>query len=164
MRADPFHGKQRFHGGLDIAAPAGTAILATADGYVKETGYRAGLGNYVTLTHADGSESMYNHLQKAEARRGSFVRTGQTIGKLGSTGRSTGPHLDYRLSKGGQGIDPMTILAGKQPSGVNAVASRARAPMTIVQKGTTAVREQRGVRIISPQQRVAMSGGFIKVR
>ena len=83
MRKDPFHGQMRFHGGLDIAAAAGTPILASADGRVKETGYRAGFGNYVTLLHSDGSESMYSHLQKAEARLGTMVRQGQEIGKLG---------------------------------------------------------------------------------
>lgn len=163
-RKDPFHGKIRFHGGVDIAAPAGTPVLATADGIVTETGYRAGLGNYVTIRHADGSESMYNHLQQADARRGNSVRKGQAVGKLGSTGRSTGPHLDYRLTKNGARIDPMTVLAGKQPSGVSTVASGASRASAQIITTNNGVRTQKGVRIITPQQRVALSGGIIKVR
>ena len=109
MRKDPFHGQMRFHGGLDIAAAAGTPILASADGRVKETGYRAGFGNYVTLLHSDGSESMYSHLQKAEARLGTMVRQGQEIGKLGSTGRSTGPHLHYEVLMNGVQVNPKSV-------------------------------------------------------
>lgn len=163
MRNDPFHGQRRFHGGLDIAAAQGTAVLASADGRVKESGFRRGFGNFVTLSHADGSESMYNHLLKATARVGSLVRGGQEIGKLGSTGRSTGPHLDYRLKVAGEKRDPMTVLAGKAPANVGKipvqVASRTRATIT-----SPNIRNERGVRIITPRERLAMSGGFIRVR
>ena len=163
MRNDPFHGQRRFHGGLDIAAAQGTSVLASADGRIKEIGFRRGYGNSVTITHADGSESMYNHLQKATARVGSLVRAGQEIGKLGSTGRSTGPHLDYRLKVAGEKRDPMTVLAGKAPANVGKmptqIASRVRATIT-----SPNVRNERGVRIITPRERLAMSGGFIKVR
>ena len=143
-------------------------MLATADGNVKETGYRAGFGNYVILSHRDGSESMYNHLQKSEARRGMFVRAGQEIARLGSTGRSTGPHLDYRLKQRGGDVDPMTALAGKVPLGT--AFAKASSPSkavasTMASRSTKPnVRVQNGVRIISPQQRVAMTGGFIQVR
>ncbi len=163
MRNDPFHGKRRFHGGLDIAAPQGTPVMASADGRIKSVGFRKGYGNSVTISHADGSETMYNHLQKALARVGSLVRSGQEIGKLGSTGRSTGPHLDYRISMGGQKQDPMTVLASNMPSGIGTkpyqVASRVRASIS-----TPTVRNEKGVRIITPRERIALSGGFIQVR
>lgn len=161
MRKDPFHGLPRFHGGLDIAAPEGTSVLASADGRVKATGNRKGFGNYVMLTHADGSETMYNHLQKAVARMGAWVRAGQEIGKVGSTGRSTGPHLDYRIRVNNEKRDPMTALAGKMPASVG------KGPTQIASRTSEApsnVRTQNGVRIISPRERVAMSGGFIRVR
>jgi murein DD-endopeptidase MepM/ murein hydrolase activator NlpD len=165
MRKDPFHGRLAFHGGLDIAAAPGTAILASAAGTVKEVGRRGGYGNYVLLVHADGSESMYNHLERAEVRMGARVRSGETIGRLGSTGRSTGPHLDYRLKQAGKRIDPMLALAGKKPNGAqfaqNAASSRA-------DKAYPEVRTQNGVRVVTPrltpQERVAMGGGFIQVR
>lgn len=163
MRNDPFHGERRFHGGLDIAAPLGTSVLASADGRVKETGYRQGFGNFVTLSHADGSETMYNHLQKSTVEAGNLVRIGQEIGKLGSTGRSTGPHLDYRLRVAGQKVDPMTVLAGKEPANLGKtptqLASNARPAAA-----SPNVRNERGVRIITPRERLAMSGGFIQVR
>lgn len=161
MRKDPFHGQPRFHGGLDIAAPEGTSVLASADGRVKDAGTRKGFGNYVTLTHADGSETMYNHLQKALARVGTWVRSGQEIGKVGSTGRSTGPHLDYRLKINNEKRDPMTALAGKMPETVGKGATQFAARAS---EATPNVRTQNGVRIIAPRERVAMSGGFIRVR
>lgn len=163
MRNDPFHGERRFHGGLDIAAAQGTSVLATATGRVKAVGFLKGYGNSVTLSHPDGSETMYSHLQKALARVGSMVRSGQEIGKLGSTGRSTGPHLDYRLKVAGQKRDPMTVLASAKPAGIGTaqyqVASRVRSSIA-----TTSVRNEKGVRIITPRERIAMSGGFIQVR
>lgn len=165
MRRDPFHGRLAFHGGLDIAAAPGTPILVTADGIVKEVGRKGGYGNYVLVSHADGSESMYNHLQRAETRVGARVIQGQVIARLGSTGRSTGPHLDYRIKQGSHKIDPMIVLAGKQPSGMQLARN------TIPTRGIKAhpeVRMQNGVRVVtprlSPQERVAMGGGFIQVR
>jgi len=110
MRKDPFHGKQRFHGGIDIAAATGTPVLATASGTVTDVGNGRGLGQYVTVAHNDGSESTYGHLSAQNVREGQRVSQGQTVGKLGSTGRSTGPHLDYRIKKNGQRIDPMLVL------------------------------------------------------
>lgn len=162
MRNDPFDGKRRFHAGLDIAAPLGTSVLATADGRVKATGTRGGFGNYVTLAHADGSETMYSHLQKATVSEGRIVRAGQEIGKLGSTGRSTGPHLDFRLKVADQRRDPMTVLAGKAPVNIGKVSAQ------VASRAGTGnspnVRNERGVRIITPRERIAMSNGFIRVR
>lgn len=167
MRNDPFHGQRRFHGGVDIAAPAGTSVLATADGRVKEAGFKRGFGNYVKLSHADGSETMYNHLQKVLARAGSLVRGGQQIGLLGSTGRSTGPHLDFRYTKSGQKLDPMqTALAGKAPSTLGKMPTQVASALSSrgVPFARATIRHEKGVRIITPRERIAMSGGFIRVR
>ena len=110
MRRDPFHGRPAFHGGVDIAAALGTPILASAAGQVAEVGKKGGWGNYVLLRHPDGSETRYSHLSAGTVREGQRVNQGQVIGRLGSTGRSTGPHLDYRIRKNGQRLDPMTVV------------------------------------------------------
>jgi murein DD-endopeptidase MepM/ murein hydrolase activator NlpD len=110
MRKDPFHGRPVFHGGVDIVAASGTPILASAAGQVAEVGKKGGWGNYVLLRHPDGSETRYSHLSAGTVREGQRVNQGQVIGRLGSTGRSTGPHLDYRIRKNGQRLDPMTVV------------------------------------------------------
>lgn len=110
MRKDPFHGRQTFHGGIDIAAAVGTPVLASADGVVSKVENTRGLGKFVAVQHRDGTESYYGHLSAQSVRVGQRVMQGQKIGALGSTGRSTGPHLDYRIKKNGQGFNPMAVL------------------------------------------------------
>lgn len=116
MRKDPFHGRPAFHGGIDIAAAPGTPIQATAAGIVAKTGTGRGYGNYVVIAHADGSETRYSHLSASSVRAGQRVAQGQMVGRLGSTGRSTGPHLDYRIRKNGQRLDPLTVV--RAPAGM----------------------------------------------
>jgi murein DD-endopeptidase MepM/ murein hydrolase activator NlpD len=110
-RRDPFDGTPEFHGGIDIAAPTGTPVLATADGTITKTGHDKNYGIFVAIANADGSESHYGHLSAKTVRDGQRVQRGQTIGAVGSTGRSTGAHLDYRISQNGQRIDPMRVLS-----------------------------------------------------
>lgn len=110
MRADPFTGKPEFHGGIDIAADAGTPVLATAGGQVTQVGEDGRYGRYITLLHPDGSESHYGHLQAATVHNGQIVAFGQQIGALGASGRTTGPHLDYRISRAGAKLDPLKVL------------------------------------------------------
>lgn len=111
MRDNPFNrGTREFHEGVDIAAAEGTSVLATADGVVTDVSQEGGYGKFVRLQHADGTESQYSHLSLQQARVGQRVGRGQKIGEIGSTGRSTGPHLDYRLTRNGQFVDPMTAL------------------------------------------------------
>ncbi len=111
MRNDPFHGRPAFHGGIDIVAPVGTAVLATADGRVTRVETDANYGKYIAIEHADGTTSRYGHLSAQNVTEGAYVRAGQTIGAVGSTGRSTGPHLDYRVSKNDMKFDPLSILS-----------------------------------------------------
>ncbi len=111
MRTDPFHGKQRFHGGIDIAVDAGTPVLASADGLVTAVGPNGGLGRHVSIQHASGEVSMYGHLSREDVRVGQRVRQGQQVGLVGSTGRSTGAHLDYRIKQQGRTVDPLRVLA-----------------------------------------------------
>lgn len=113
-RKHPITGRHHFHGGIDIAAASGTPVMASADGRVTESGNGGKFGNYVAIRHADGSESMYGHLSAQIVHKGQNVKQGQAIGAVGSTGRSTGPHLDYRIKKNGQRLNPMTVLNAPQ--------------------------------------------------
>lgn len=110
MRADPFDGHPAFHGGIDVAALPGTPVLATADGVVSRVETAGGLGNFVAVQHRDGTESYYGHLRAQSVRIGQRIMQGQKLGELGSTGRSTGPHLDYRIRRNGEQFNPMLVL------------------------------------------------------
>lgn len=123
MRNDPFHGRQSFHGGIDIAADEGTPVLATADATVAEVANDPRYGKYVTLAHADGTLSRYGHLSGQSVREGQRVKGGQAIGAVGTTGRSTGAHLDYRVSRNNTKFDPLSLL--RVPSTVAYNAPRA---------------------------------------
>ncbi|MFZ4541180.1 MAG: M23 family metallopeptidase [Rickettsiales bacterium] len=111
MRNDPFHGRPTFHGGIDIAADIGTPVLATADALVSQVTTDAGYGKYITLQHADGTLTRYGHLNAQNVTQGQAVKAGQVIGAVGSTGRSTGSHLDYRVSKNNVKYDPLSIIS-----------------------------------------------------
>jgi murein DD-endopeptidase MepM/ murein hydrolase activator NlpD len=109
-RRDPFTGERAFHDGLDIAAAAGTPVVATAPGVVKAIGEHTRLGRYVMVVFADGSIATYGHLRDFAVGSGQVVRRGQRLGSVGNSGRSTGPHLDYRLEVDGRRIDPLPLL------------------------------------------------------
>ena len=109
-RTHPVTGKYSFHEGLDIAAAQGAAVLASEDGKVEDIGMHQNLGHYVKVSHRDGTYSLYGHLSKSVTQEGRRVRKGQKIGEVGSTGRSTGPHLDYSLRRDGKPMDPLKYL------------------------------------------------------
>lgn len=111
-RRDPFTGGVRTHDGVDLAAPTGTPIAAPVDGVVRFAGARGGYGNVVILDHGDGTESRYAHCDRLDVRAGDVVRAGDTIGTVGSTGRSTGPHLHVELRDSGRAVDPGTLVGG----------------------------------------------------
>ena len=106
-RQHPILGGVRPHLAIDYAAPPGTPVRAVADGVVRSAGWNGGNGISVTIRHARNYETMYNHLSAALVRRGERVRQRQAIGRVGSTGLSTGPHLDYRIAKQGRFVDPL---------------------------------------------------------
>jgi murein DD-endopeptidase MepM/ murein hydrolase activator NlpD len=117
-RSDPMHGKQRFHGGIDIGAPEGTPFFAARDGTVTFAGRAGGYGNLVVVAHADGSESRYAHARDlANVRPGDVVKAGDRLGSVGSTGRSTGPHLHFEVRQGGKAVDPSPWLRATAPEG-----------------------------------------------
>jgi murein DD-endopeptidase MepM/ murein hydrolase activator NlpD len=108
-RLHPILGGYRPHLAVDYAAPHGTPVWAVADGWVKRCGWSGGNGNCIVLVHRNGFSSFYNHLSRfaARIRKGVRVKQRQIIGYVGSTGCSTGPHLDYRLQKDGSFINPL---------------------------------------------------------
>lgn len=110
VRANPWGGNMRHHDGVDIAAPKGTPVYATADGEVVFSGTQRGYGNVILIDHGDGLESLYGHLLKRKTREGKFVRQGNEIGCVGKTGNATGYHLHYELRRDGKAIDPMPYL------------------------------------------------------
>ncbi len=110
-RVHPMGGGRRFHSGIDIAAPKGTPAMATARGRVAYTGRdRGGYGKYVTVNHGNGYETLYAHLSRIKTKRGKRVDRGEVIGRVGTTGRSTGPHLHYEVRRDGTPTDPALYL------------------------------------------------------
>jgi murein DD-endopeptidase MepM/ murein hydrolase activator NlpD len=107
-RPHPILGGTRPHLAIDYAAPVGTPVRAVADGVVVRSGWAGGNGISVLLRHRKGYETMYNHLSRVAVRVNGRVRQGQIIGRVGSTGLSTGPHLDYRVRKNGVWVNPLS--------------------------------------------------------
>jgi murein DD-endopeptidase MepM/ murein hydrolase activator NlpD len=109
-RKHPVTGRGAMHKGVDLAAPTGTAVLASADGIVEETGQDGLIGKFVKLRHPDGSQSLYGHLSRVDVQVAGWVNRYQTIGAVGMTGRTTGAHLHYALKQDGKALDPMGYL------------------------------------------------------
>src|SRR5262245_45180169 len=119
VRVDPFLGTPAMHTGLDLHGETGDAVRATADGTVTAAGWSGGYGRVVDVDHGNGLSTRYGHLSAIAVRVGQSVRTGQIIGKVGSTGRSTGPHLHYETRLKGEAIDPQKFLrAGQRLAGL----------------------------------------------
>ena len=114
-RTDPFTGGRAFHSGLDFAAPKGTTVLSAGKGIVTFVGTKSGYGNVVEVTHANGLVTRYAHLSGFLSEEGQAVNTGTPIAKVGSTGRSTGPHLHFEVRKADDAINPKAFIdAGKR--------------------------------------------------
>jgi murein DD-endopeptidase MepM/ murein hydrolase activator NlpD len=105
-RRDPFTGRQTWHRGLDISANVGSPVVAPADGVVTYSGKKVDFGNIITIDHGYGYKTRYGHNSKLLARRGQKVKRGQVIAFIGSTGRSTGPHLHYEVLRNGVPVNP----------------------------------------------------------
>ena len=109
MRKDPLHGRQSFHSGVDYAGKIGTDILAVADGLVIQSETVSGYGRLVEIRHANGLVTRYGHCKKLLVEAGDLVTKGQVIATLGSSGRSTGPHLHFEVLKEGVAINPLRL-------------------------------------------------------
>jgi murein DD-endopeptidase MepM/ murein hydrolase activator NlpD len=114
-RIHPITGQREFHGGVDLVAPTGTPVRAVADGRIIFRGRENGTGNLVTIAHGNGLHTMYMHLSRyaSTCRYGKAIKQGDIIGYVGSTGRSTGSHLDFRIVKNGHLQNPLTALHQK---------------------------------------------------
>lgn len=111
QRTDPFSGEGAFHTGVDISAPTGMPIRATADGVVVFAQMFAGYGRLIRINHGNGVETYYAHLSRFYVQEGQDVRRGEVIGAVGSSGRVTAPHLHYEVRLGGAPVNPYRYLA-----------------------------------------------------
>ena len=109
-RNDPFSGEQAFHTGVDISAPIGTPVRATADGVVSTADYVSGYGRLIVIDHG-AAQTYYGHLSRFDVIPGQEVRRGQIIGATGMSGRVSGPHLHYEVRLGGGPVNPYNFLA-----------------------------------------------------
>jgi murein DD-endopeptidase MepM/ murein hydrolase activator NlpD len=113
LRAHPMLGGWRAHSGVDLAAASGSPIVATSDGTVGKANWNGGYGLFVSLEHGGGIETRYGHMSRLNVAAGQQVKKGQVIGYVGSTGRSTGPHLHYEVRRNGQAVNPAGLLGGR---------------------------------------------------
>jgi murein DD-endopeptidase MepM/ murein hydrolase activator NlpD len=109
-RRDPIDGSREFHKGVDIVAPTGTPVRAAADGLVTAAGRMSGYGSMVHLAHGYGMGTRYGHLSRIVVTPGQRVKRGDIVGYVGSTGRSTGPHLHYEVFRAGGQVDPRKYI------------------------------------------------------
>ncbi|QLC20727.1 M23 family metallopeptidase [Parasphingopyxis sp. CP4] len=109
-RSDPFRRGRRMHNGLDMAGPVGTPIYATADGIVGRAQWVGGYGKYVEINHGGEIQTRYGHMSRILVEPGARVTRGQLIGRMGSTGRSTGSHLHYEVRIAGRPVNPMPFM------------------------------------------------------
>ena len=110
MRTHPVLGRRKRHKGVDLAAPTGTPVYATADGMIGRAEYSRSYGLVIYADHGAGLETRYAHLSKLAVAEGERVRKGDLIGYVGSTGRSTGPHLHYEVRKDGVAVNPIPYM------------------------------------------------------
>jgi murein DD-endopeptidase MepM/ murein hydrolase activator NlpD len=110
IRSDPFLGRPAMHTGLDFRAQTGDPVRATANGKVVNSGWSGGYGRMVEIDHGNGLSTRYGHLSQIDVKVGDIIKIGQVIGEVGSTGRSTGPHLHYETRIDGEAVDPQKFL------------------------------------------------------
>ncbi len=109
-RQSPFTGRREFHRGVDIAVQSGTPIIAPADGVVTYSGRKGLMGKMITIDHGFGMVTRYGHMKELLKKSGERVKRGETIARVGNTGRSTGPHLHYEVRLNGVAVNPMNYF------------------------------------------------------
>ncbi|HEY8051749.1 MAG TPA: M23 family metallopeptidase [Steroidobacteraceae bacterium] len=109
-RADPFDGREAFHKGVDFAGAAGSKVVAVAAGVVTWAGERSGFGKLIEINHGDGYVTRYGHNEKTLVSVGETVKRGEPVALMGSTGRSTGPHVHFEVLKNGRQVDPLSYI------------------------------------------------------
>lgn len=122
-RTHPVLGRRMGHKGIDLAAPTGTPIYATADGTVSRAGPYSSYGNYVAIEHGGKIQTRYAHMSRIAVGAGTKVKKGELIGYVGSTGRSTGPHLHYEVRVDGEAVNPVPYMIESQAQQAFAMAT-----------------------------------------
>ena len=125
MRTHPVLGGRRQHNGIDLSSPIGTPIYATADGVVSRADWFSSYGLYISLDHGASLETRYGHLSRLNVAEGQTVRKGDLIGYVGTTGRSTGPHLHYEVRIAGTAVNPIPYMQGDSWAGTLAASEAA---------------------------------------
>ncbi len=120
MRVHPVLGGRRAHKGIDLASPTGTPVYAPADGMVGKAEWFSSYGLYIQVEHGGDLQTRYGHLSRLNVAAGQFVHKGDLIGYVGSTGRSTGPHLHYEVRVAGEAVNPMPYMQEAVPSAARA--------------------------------------------
>jgi murein DD-endopeptidase MepM/ murein hydrolase activator NlpD len=124
MRTHPVLGGTRAHKGIDLAAPVGTPVYATADGVVERADWFSSYGLYVAIEHGSDLETRYAHMSRLAVAAGERVHKGEVIGYVGTTGRSTGPHLHYEVRVAGTAVNPIPYMAETGAAGGAVLAAR----------------------------------------
>ncbi len=151
-RTDPMNGSNRFHGGIDIAAAAGMPVYAPQAATVMYSGYHGGYGNVVVLDHGNSLFTLYGHNSKLLVSAGQQIARGQQIALVGSTGRSTGPHLHFEVHYNKQYVNPVTYLSYLQQQGGQLLAQAN--PGVSNQNARTVQTAQAEVRQAAPKRTV----------
>jgi murein DD-endopeptidase MepM/ murein hydrolase activator NlpD len=123
MRTHPVLGGMHAHKGIDLAAPVGTPVYATADGTVERADWFSSYGRYVAIEHGSALETRYAHMSRLAVAAGQHVNKGDIVGYVGTTGRSTGPHLHYEVRVAGEAVNPIPYMAETGAAGT-ALAAR----------------------------------------
>ena len=110
-RRDPFNKRIAFHAGIDIDSNHGDSVISTANGVIEKAGWSDGYGKCVVVRHKNGYKTLYAHLSKIKVKRGQKIESGDIIGNVGSTGRSTGPHLHYEIMQGDEKLNPINYIS-----------------------------------------------------
>lgn len=145
MRRHPIQGYSKMHKGVDFGAPTGTPIFAAGDGIISRASWFGGYGNYVSIKHNGMYSSAYGHMSQINVRPGQRVRQGQVIGRVGTTGNSTGPHLHFEIIKDGAPVNPINVanmaignnLGGKQLARFQQAAASSRGSFNQLISGAT---------------------------
>jgi len=144
-RRHPVLGYTKMHAGVDFAAPKGTPIFAAGDGIVERAGWFSSYGKYIRIRHGSNLKTAYAHMSKinSKVKSGKRVKQGQVIGYVGTTGRSTGPHLHYEVIKNGRKVNPRSVnlpvgedLQGKEKENFKYVMNKLRRQYASIVEGT----------------------------